>query len=243
MAKSETVPDDQRRSLLYELSRGAELIFRNAEQLFQEAEALKNIGAFARSLFLHQISIEECAKIEMVGGWATSMLMGYPVDLNTLVAKFQRHEAKNHINAYMTPMTAGELEARECGDWKKSIAAFKKFQTQFHAELNSTKNASLYVDFKEAKFSAPSEFITNEVLRIYHEMNQFHLRASVPKLSMLQKYAKDDGSIQKDLQQFKDRANQIRLEFQDNPERAMEELLNAMLATHEKDDKRGETPL
>ncbi|MEO8340047.1 MAG: hypothetical protein ABI604_10070 [Nitrospirota bacterium] len=41
MAELEPLSDDERTALLHEFKRGADLIFGNAEQLFHEAEALK----------------------------------------------------------------------------------------------------------------------------------------------------------------------------------------------------------
>ena len=52
------------------------MAFLNAEELFQEASLLGSHGAICRALFLHQISLEECGKIEMLGGWATSSSYG-----------------------------------------------------------------------------------------------------------------------------------------------------------------------
>jgi hypothetical protein len=47
---------------LSQLTRGAEKTFQNAETLFLEAKILSSAGALSRALFLHQISLEECAK-------------------------------------------------------------------------------------------------------------------------------------------------------------------------------------
>jgi AbiV family abortive infection protein len=46
-------------------SRGAQLIFENAEALYNEAQTLGQSGSFARAAALHQISMEECAKIDL----------------------------------------------------------------------------------------------------------------------------------------------------------------------------------
>jgi hypothetical protein len=50
------------------LVRGAEKTFDNAERLFREAEILAKGGAVARALCLHQISLEECSKVNNCGG-------------------------------------------------------------------------------------------------------------------------------------------------------------------------------
>jgi hypothetical protein len=64
------------RKLLSELARGAQMIFENAEALYREGRILGDAGAVSRALFLHQISLGKCAKIETVGVWATSLLAG-----------------------------------------------------------------------------------------------------------------------------------------------------------------------
>ncbi|MGH8196375.1 MAG: AbiV family abortive infection protein [Woeseiaceae bacterium] len=43
---------------------GAALIFTNAEALYDEAQLLGQAGRFARATVLHQISMEECSKID-----------------------------------------------------------------------------------------------------------------------------------------------------------------------------------
>jgi hypothetical protein len=74
------------RGLLGVLVRGAEKTFDNAEKLYFEAETLAKTGATARALCLHQISLEECAKVETLGAWATSLLAGQKVDADKVVA-------------------------------------------------------------------------------------------------------------------------------------------------------------
>ena len=54
---------------LSQLVRGASLAFANAVELLREAKTLSAYGAFSRALFLHQISLEECGKTEMIGWW------------------------------------------------------------------------------------------------------------------------------------------------------------------------------
>jgi hypothetical protein len=58
---------DNDKQLLAELVRGAEVCFANAEQLFQEASLLREHKHLARSVFLHQVAMEECATVDMIG--------------------------------------------------------------------------------------------------------------------------------------------------------------------------------
>ncbi|MEO8340046.1 MAG: AbiV family abortive infection protein [Nitrospirota bacterium] len=75
------------------------------------------------------MSIEERAKIEMIGAWATSQLMGKGIDLETAASGFRSHKSKNHTNTYMARLTEEELEARKRGDWEESVAV--DFRTAF----------------------------------------------------------------------------------------------------------------
>src|SRR6266403_4803710 len=61
------------------LVRGAEKTFDNAERLFREAEILAKGGAVARALCLHQISLEEGSKVNNLGAWAISLVLGFEV--------------------------------------------------------------------------------------------------------------------------------------------------------------------
>ena len=230
MATEEKLSSDERKALLREFSRGAKLIFSNAEQLFQEAQALRKNGSFARSLFLHQISMEECAKVEMIGAWATTVLMGKGIDLEVMASGFRSHKAKNHTNAYMARVTEEELEARKRGDWKESAAAFDRFKARFHQELNTAKNVSLYVDFKDAKFSAPpSEVVTEDLLKEFWSLNQYFLQVTFPYLRLLERIEDDDGPLHRVVTLFTDKTEDIWQRMQDDPNSAMGAVLDEML--------------
>src|SRR3977135_1309878 len=105
------------RAYLSELVRGAKKTFDNAEKLYEEAAILAKAGATARALCLHQISLEECSKIENMGVWATSLLSGLEVDQNKVLAAFRRHSSKNKSNAYMLEGSQAEKDAKARGDW------------------------------------------------------------------------------------------------------------------------------
>ena len=139
------------------LVRGAEKTFDNAERLFREAEILAKGGAVARALCLHQISLEECSKVNNLGAWAISLVFGFEVDQKKVLAAFGRHAAKNKSNAYMLEGSEAEKDAKSRGDWEAALAVFKQTQDEFHATSNQAKNASLYVDWVDGEFVAPSQ--------------------------------------------------------------------------------------
>ena len=104
---------------LREYSRGAQLIFENAESLFKEADVLRQAGFVTRAAFLHQISMEECAKVDMLGDWATTLLMDSDVDDEKIARLFRDHKVKNKANAYMASVTDEEHGARKRGTGRR----------------------------------------------------------------------------------------------------------------------------
>ena len=77
------------KSLAMTLIDGALKTIKNADELFDEARLLTDGGHAARALLLHQISLEECGKAEMLYVALFEVLSGNPVDMkdgrNTLV--------------------------------------------------------------------------------------------------------------------------------------------------------------
>ena len=130
---------DSNYPLLPVLLQGAEKAFANAEQLFREARILAEAGAAARALCLHQISLEECSKVDSLGAWATSLVLAFEVDQKKVFYALSWHAPKNKLNAYMLEVSDEEAEARARGDWKAASELFKQSQEQFHATSNQAK--------------------------------------------------------------------------------------------------------
>jgi AbiV family abortive infection protein len=183
------------KQLLQEIVRGAHLAFENAEKLFQEAQLLGSNGAFARALTMHQISMEECSKVDMLGAAAMSLVLGHPVDLNKLTTAFRQHKVKNYNNAYMSVTTDAEREARNSGEPKRAIEIFKAQQATLHHWLNTNKNASLYVDYLDGKFVSPTERITEELAVQFQGLNAFFLRQGSDHLGVLNKVVNDPDAV------------------------------------------------
>jgi AbiV family abortive infection protein len=213
------------RNLLAEMFRGAELTFSNAKQLFEEGALLREKGAIYRALFLHQISLEECGKIEIIGAWATNLFMGGRLEASKMAKAFQSHKSKNYANAYFATATTGELEAKKRGDKASAVEAFRQFQQKFHEESNSAKNASLYIDFKNKRFSAPKEQITEEMVIGIAAVNSYFLELTAPKVKMLERMSKDEGELQETLRSFSDRVPDLAAYEPDEMAKAMEELV------------------
>jgi AbiV family abortive infection protein len=170
-----------------DLLSGAECIYKNAQHLYEEAVILSEHGRNERSLFLHQISLEECAKIDMIGPLATTILISGKFDLKKFEKSFKKHESKNHINAYTCPASAEESNARESENWEKSRQAFKNFQKEYHRDMNNQKNNSLYVNFADGTFISPQDIIRPSDLENISAQNKYYLEQIPVKLSVMKR--------------------------------------------------------
>jgi AbiV family abortive infection protein len=217
------------RAFLSALARGAEKTFDNAEKLYFEAEILAKAGATARALCLHQISLEECSKIENMGAWATALLSGVEVDRNKLLAAFRRHSSKNKSNAYMLEGSQAEKDAQARYDWETAREEFKKLQMEFHEASNDAKNASLYVDWKNGEFVSPSEKIISEMLAQIIERDQTFLGYAYNSLKMLKRLDKCPDDLQDLIAEFIAAAEKIRAEKPDDLMAASNELVQNFL--------------
>jgi AbiV family abortive infection protein len=207
---------------------GAQMIFENAEALYNEAQTLGTAGSYARAAVLHQLSMEECAKIDMLGAHLTSILMGHPVDEALIERKFREHRLKNYANAYNFETLPEEQEARARGDWKASSKVFRDFQAQFHHGVNNLKNDGLYVDFKNGRFSSPKEAITEETAATALHLNGEFLQRSALFIRLLKRIETDPEKYSRFSKQFLERA-QILMEDEGlDPETATRQLLEEL---------------
>jgi len=219
-------PDEQQKVLLGELLLGGEKTFDNAESLYQEAQLLHKSGHLSRALALHQISLEECAKIEMLGACATRILMGsHSVDFSKVWKSLSSHSQKNRTNAYFLDRSAEEDRAMRSGDVKAARAAFSKMQGEFHLTSNSAKNASLYVDFKDGKFVSPKERITLQAVDDIRAQNEKYLGISSSNLRLLRRVAAEPAAISPELKFFEKRLEQLADERPNDPEGVLYQLL------------------
>ncbi|WP_426411192.1 AbiV family abortive infection protein [Bradyrhizobium ganzhouense] len=187
MPEKQTLADENRAALA-EITKGTLAAFENAERLYFEATVLAGAKAYSRALFLHQISMEELAKVEALGALASNVLIGGHVDLVAATKQFTHHKAKNYINAYMLPHSETEEAAMKAGDVDASIRAFKERQAAFHRESNDAKNAALYVDLVDGAFVAPAERVTKSMVKAMARQNESFLGLMAPKRDMMVKW-------------------------------------------------------
>jgi len=202
---------------LINLANGAQIIFENAENLYREAKILASSGAVSRALFLHQVSLEECAKIEIIGAWCTSLLVGVAVDEREVVKAFSSHAKKNRTNSYMLKPSPKEHSAKEQEDWNTALEAFNEMKEQFHIKSNEAKNSSLYVDFQNGGFVAPADKITPEMLAETAKLNEEFLGIRSINVDMLQKWVAAPESIQETIVPFMQGIKAVRHQSPSDP--------------------------
>jgi len=180
---------------------GAQRVFENADRLFYEAGVLADVGAFPRAYLLHQISLEECGKIEILGAAIVSHLIGKEVDVKSLFRVFRRHESKNKINAYFLPFSEEEQAAEESNDISAAVSAFKIVQEEFHKASNDLKNSSLYVDFNGA-FTSPVDVISQDDYEKIRAQNSTFMGLTNLKVQMLSRWLGDLNGAVKEAQEI-----------------------------------------
>jgi AbiV family abortive infection protein len=213
---------------LREYSRGGQLILENAEALYEEAQALREAGFLARAAFLHQISMEECAKVDMLGGWVTTVLMGGKISERAMARVFRDHKAKNYANACNAKPTPDEREAKRRGDSEAARVAFKRFQAMFHSEVNTTKNAALYVDFKDGESISPKDAIPLETVIVLAALNADFLSRTSLFVRLLGRMTNETSTFEGFVKHFVRRAEELRRAGKRDPETLMGELLREM---------------
>jgi AbiV family abortive infection protein len=172
------------------LIRGAQAAFANAQELFFEAAILGKAGHLSRALFLHQISMEECGKVDLLSGWIAGELLGFQQDTKKLERALASHEAKNIANAYMLELSEEEKLARQRKDWKGERNVFTRVKREFHEKSNRAKNAALYVDIKDGNVTTPQGSITTNMVAEIALQNERYLGLMQQSVRSMSKWAR-----------------------------------------------------
>jgi AbiV family abortive infection protein len=209
------------------LVRGAEATCANAEELFLEAVMLREAGHLSRACFLHQISMEECGKVEMLGWWIVGALAGLRQDTQKLLQELRGHKAKNLANAYLLEPTKEEKHARERKDWEGYKSASARAARDFHKKSNWAKNAALYVDIdiRDGNVTTPRDSITVEMVAEIAKLNESYLRDTQRNVRMLLEWEK---GTRPDTRQFFERIEQLEKEMPDDPQKVMEVIMEEL---------------
>src|SRR5215831_14962151 len=215
------------------LVRGAEATCANAEELFREAVMLKAAGRLSRACFLHQISMEECGKVEILGWRICGALAGLKQDTQKLLQELVRHKAKNLANAYLLEPTEEEKNMRERKDWEGYKSASARAARDFHEKSNWAKNAALYVDIdiRDGNVTTPRDSITAEMVAKIAKLNESYLRDTQRNVRMLLEW---EQGTRPDSGQLIERIKHLTKEMPDDPQKVweviMEELWNSAYA-------------
>jgi len=190
---SDGTADEGKWATVGRLRKAAEAVERNAAELYREGLLLRQHGAFARAAALHQISNEECAKVDMIGAHAASCLMGLPVDEKKFVQALASHKAKNFNNAYFSAVLDEERAAKERGDPKAALEAFRLQQANIHREANELKNSSLYVNMRGDDVQSPLDLVSEETADEMAALNLYFLDMAGGHVSLLRKLDENVG--------------------------------------------------
>lgn len=128
------------------------------------------------------------------------------------------------------PMVFSEQQARANADIPAAVAVFKGQQTDFHTESNLAKNSSLYVDFKDEEFIAPSERITEVMVRETASRNAEFLALTGPKVEMMSRWKSNPAEAEGIVKLLRNRLEQLRSDMPDDPEKAMSVLMEDLLS-------------
>ncbi len=212
------------------LSAGTHKVLQNALDLYNEALLLTKAGALSRALFLHQISMEECAKVEILGANAVALLMGESVNFKKVAEGFRSHERKNKVNAYFLNPLPREQSAGKAGRIAESSAAFEIAQRHFHNRSNLEKNSALYVDFDDGHFKAPAERITAKMVARIGTLSGRFLNMSAHKTELLDRFADDSEKYRRQTADFKNLLDKLKAENPKDPAKAFDTFVDEVLA-------------
>jgi AbiV family abortive infection protein len=193
-------------------------------------------GHLSRACFLHQISMEECGKVEMLGWWLVGALAGpdlddvlrdKPQDTQELLQELKRHKAKNLANAFLLEPTKEEKHARERKDWEGYKSASARAARDFHEKSNWAKNAALYVniDIRDGNVTTPRDSITVEMIAEIAKLNESYLRDTQRNVRMLLEWEK---GTRPDTRQLIERIVQLEKEMPDDPQKVVEVIMGEL---------------
>jgi hypothetical protein len=87
----------------------------------------------------------------------------------------------------MSAASEAETAARKANDSKAASEAFRNSQQEIHTFLNSAKNASMYVDFKQGKFVAPGDVVDEESALAMAAVAYYFMSVTGPRLAPLRR--------------------------------------------------------
>lgn len=201
----------------------ATAVFENADHLFQEAVLLTKGTYWPRALVLHQISLEELAKLDLIGGYIAQVLMGAG-NSSRFYIEVRQHEAKNKVNAYFQEMSEEERAAARRGDVKRQLEIFQQVQDDFHKASNDDKNAGLYVNISKDAVTTPDASIDEKKVAVIAERNAKYMHIGQQRLDWLQNMTADVDKAAREMKSFMEKAEELRKNKSLSPDEARLEM-------------------
>lgn len=169
------------------VAEGVNAAFRNARELYEEADILFKQGRFARAAALAVLSIEEVGKVFLLPLLLTT---DDKQDLRLIWKRYRNHKHKNnHVHLQMTknvprPLTRHSIAPAASIDlWSDGLEAIK--QIGFYTDCTNTKDWGIPAeDIKEAGAVQVMKFAANS-LEKYVGLDSF---GSVPFLKIWAKH-------------------------------------------------------
>ncbi len=171
------------------VAEGVNVAFRNAQELYDEAEILFQHGRFARAASLAVLSIEEVGKVFLLPLLLTTTNQK---DLRLIWKGYRNHKHKNnHVHLQMTkgaqqPITRHSIPPLASSDrWSDGMEDLK--QIGFYTDCTYTKDWGIPSDAIKKAGAAQVMKIASNSLTKYHGLDSF---GSFPFLQIWSKHAR-----------------------------------------------------
>ncbi|WP_430404225.1 AbiV family abortive infection protein [Fluviicola sp.] len=151
-----------------EITRGMRLCESNANELYEDAETLRNANRLARAYTLYQLAIEEIGKVRMLGSLFYSLKLNKEIDYKKADKNFLSHQPKTKESVGFEQIVVMLIYSNEEDETKRE--QLKQYFQELSDEetrtavYNDFKNISLYVSVNDGFFVSPKEVITSEMV-------------------------------------------------------------------------------
>lgn len=124
------------------------------------------------------------------------------------------------------------MAARARGDWKAASEAFKKFQDKFHSEVNTIKNAGLYVDFQDGQFTAPFDAVDEPTAIAFQCVNAYFLKHCDNFLRLLRRMVSEPNFYAELTKNFVEQSEALRAAKELDPQQIQDALMEELRANY-----------
>lgn len=140
---------------LAQIDEAIDALLANAQGLSEEARLLLNATRYARAFALAHLAREEMSKAVMLQSTAVRILAQQPIQWKRLMVRLRDHKSKLKLEIVESALLLKGLGITEPS--LDAVLASTKAAADYR---NDQKNDSLYVGFKEGKFTSPGDLFT-----------------------------------------------------------------------------------